>query len=422
MLIDNAQLLLGADYRRFRGPGVSISHGLVPEAMSDGFDFSGLIGVFGPETTTRQLRARWERAEGRATLAEVLRMARKGERWQDLLAEFPFAEETFDGQDLTLGQRDLRGAPLDGLDLRGADLHDAFLDDVTLKGADLSGANLQRAHINGTDLAAADLAGADLAEADGRADFRGARLDRARLTRGFLRGSDLRDVSFVGADLTDANLWDSRMSGADLTGAITVNTKFSEPREESGRSSRRPSTVEERAARWLTPEGSAALAEALRLVREGGPWQDALSGLAYVEETAREDASISRRDLRGAPLDGLDLGGADLSAAFVHDASARGADFRGASFRGSVANDADFSGADLRDADFSLAKGRISFREARLDRARFFGATLQASDFQDATLTATDFSEASLFYCNISDEALAAAAAEPGYRFGANIW
>ncbi len=52
----------------------------------------------------------------------MLRTARNGERRQGLLAEFPFAEQMFEGDDLTLGQWDLRGAPLDGLDLSGADI------------------------------------------------------------------------------------------------------------------------------------------------------------------------------------------------------------------------------------------------------------------------------------------------------------
>ena len=89
--------------------------------------------------------------------------------------------------------------------LRGANLEGAGLYLAVLAGADLRGANLRGAFLRRTNLRGADLRGAD---------FWGAILEAARL-----QGADLRGAFLLGADLRGASLEGADLRGADLTRA-----------------------------------------------------------------------------------------------------------------------------------------------------------------------------------------------------------
>jgi hypothetical protein len=126
-----------------------------------------------------------------------------------------------------LGERDFRGATLEGADLREADLHEANLRGAHLSGADLREAKLYRTDLSGTELSGADLAGANLYEANlsgadlREADLTGAYLLEADLTGADLRRTDLRTVDLAGAYLTGAAVTNEQLDQAwSLVGTI----------------------------------------------------------------------------------------------------------------------------------------------------------------------------------------------------------
>lgn len=128
------------------------------------------------------------------------------------------ADVTLDATHLDLSGADLSGADLcsalfcpstaRGILLRNADLYRANLGWSDLTGAVLTGSCLVKAELTETVLRDADLTGANLGSADLYAvDARGARLSEARLDSASLLG-------------------DTRLEGADLTGAGVARTSF----------------------------------------------------------------------------------------------------------------------------------------------------------------------------------------------------
>ena len=101
----------------------------------------------------------------------------------------------------------LREKYLERANLQGAGLHLATLEDAHLRGAILSGAFLHRANLRGANLRDADFWGANLdgARLQG-ADLRGANFLSANLRFASLEGANLRGVDFSHANLKDANL------------------------------------------------------------------------------------------------------------------------------------------------------------------------------------------------------------------------
>ena len=155
-----------------------------------------------------------------------------------------------------LTRADLTGADLSDANLTGADLQDVRYDDSTiwpedvrdvlrvwrgdkdLRGANLEGAYLSFVNLEGVDLRGADLRGANLRFADlTGAYLRDVRYDYSTiwpedvrdvlrvwrgdkyLFRADLHRADLRDAILSGADLRFADLTNANLRGADLNGA-----------------------------------------------------------------------------------------------------------------------------------------------------------------------------------------------------------
>lgn len=137
---------------------------------------------------------------------------------------------------LRLGNREWRGAHLQGLplpelaltnaplaeaDLRGSDLRRADLRGASLTGALLGRADLTEAQLAGADCAGANLLQARLPDADlSRASFRSATLEQVAAARARFVTADLADAVLLMADLSGANLSGADLSGANLEAAI----------------------------------------------------------------------------------------------------------------------------------------------------------------------------------------------------------
>ncbi|MBI5772300.1 MAG: pentapeptide repeat-containing protein [Verrucomicrobia bacterium] len=128
------------------------------------------------------------------------------------------------------GNRDWRGARLDGLKLSGVSMPSAELSGGDFTGSDLSkamfaGAKLAKAKFASGDLSGANLSGADLSGADLlQTRLQRAQLRRTKFTGANLEQVDAQDAVILAADFTDAilylaNLSRANLAGSDLTGA-----------------------------------------------------------------------------------------------------------------------------------------------------------------------------------------------------------
>jgi uncharacterized protein YjbI with pentapeptide repeats len=148
---------------------------------------------------------------------------------------------------LTLRNRSLRfamldgssliGANLAGADLRKASLQYAMLLSVTLTGAHLQGADLSSAQLQGADLSSAELQGTilrltqlqganlDFAQLPA-APLGGAPLQGANLSQAWLQCADLRAAQLQGANLRDAHLQGADLGSAQLEGADLRDTQL----------------------------------------------------------------------------------------------------------------------------------------------------------------------------------------------------
>ena len=120
------------------------------------------------------------------------------------------------------GERNFRGARLEGIELDGANLSGIKLNGAILRKSSFRGACLAGATLRGANLYKADLRGADLRKANLReanldaADLRGADLGKAVLQRAHLNDTDLRK----------ANLFKARLNHADLSGATVTDKQL----------------------------------------------------------------------------------------------------------------------------------------------------------------------------------------------------
>ena len=325
---------------------------------------------------------RWLGAEGRAALAQVLRLARDGERWERALADAGLAH-----LDEVPGGRDLRGAPLDaavltGMDLSGADLSGADLRAARLVGARLSQSRLSGAFLAGADLSEAVMTGADLTSAHAagvradRADLSIATLADADLSGAHLRGAIFWKARLSQANLESADLTHAQLFGADLSGANLRGARLEE------------AYLREAQLRGAQLEGVSLFGAAL-------------------PEAVLAGANLSRADLRGADLSAANLVCANLSAArlagvqavqasFV-DAQLDDADLSGGMFQGAYFEGARLPRANLRNADLSAARFRgCRFEGAILDRATLVGALLWDADLYEAHLVDCNLERAEL--------------------------
>jgi uncharacterized protein YjbI with pentapeptide repeats len=120
-----------------------------------------------------------------------------------------------------LRQTDFSNSDLSGASLAGVDLYRAILHDAQLRKANLRGATLEQVQAQGAILLAADLADSwDLMVNLSGADLSGADLAGANLEAANLRGANLSLARFSGAnlkdaDFTDSNWWKSRGLNSD---------------------------------------------------------------------------------------------------------------------------------------------------------------------------------------------------------------
>jgi len=124
----------------------------------------------------------------------------------------------------------LRGASLFEVHLRDANLNGANLSVADMNGAELVCAQLVNGNLSGANLDKADLTGADLRHAEIlRGDLYG--YEATVLTGARLTGADLSDARFEGtkldhADLSHANLLDTTLLNVALTNSILRNSRL----------------------------------------------------------------------------------------------------------------------------------------------------------------------------------------------------
>lgn len=133
-----------------------------------------------------------------------------------------------DEREMKLQRPRLTGLNLTRLDLGGLYLRSTDWQDVDAQGARLVAADLKGARLDGVQLALADASQVDLSEATlKRVCFESAVLDGAKLARARIDMSDLNAASLQQADLTAAVLWESRMNGANMAGALLSGADLS---------------------------------------------------------------------------------------------------------------------------------------------------------------------------------------------------
>lgn len=113
------------------------------------------------------------------------------------------------------GERNFRGAKLEGAELRAADLKGIRLNGAILRMADLREAKLYRADLRGANLYKADLRGADLR----KCNLRGANLTKTDLSGADLRNASLHEAHLREADLSEADLHQVKLKRANLMAA-----------------------------------------------------------------------------------------------------------------------------------------------------------------------------------------------------------
>lgn len=119
----------------------------------------------------------------------------------------------------------LEGLPLDGVSLGGADLQYADFKGSSLGKAALVGTKFYKSKLQQTDLTEADLGEADLSSTDlFKAVMRRTKLRRANLRGASLEQIDAREAAFTAAQMSEtyllmADLTGANLSAADLTGA-----------------------------------------------------------------------------------------------------------------------------------------------------------------------------------------------------------
>lgn len=223
-----------------------------------------------------------------------------------------------DWPNVRLAGASLKGAELTGANLRGADLTECHAAEVRLDRADLRRARMERFLAFESRLRGADLSGAI---ANGAA-FSYGNLKEAQFTHSSLRDvcfshSDLRRAVFRSTDLSGAVLLNSRIEGADFTNANLQDAKLS-----------------------------------------GLPLRKALLTGVNLKNTR-----LRKCDLEGANLDGVNFESAVLDGSDLTGGSFERANFTGASLQNTGLADVNFEGAclrgaDLRDATFHMGSSR----------------------------------------------------------------
>jgi uncharacterized protein YjbI with pentapeptide repeats len=132
--------------------------------------------------------------------------------WQDSRKAYLEALPTVSIRDRDLRRADLEGAFLAGVDLRSSLLRNASLFEATLEGADLTDADFSEADLRGANLPGAKL---------WNTDFSLARMQQADLRGAHLMGADLSGTAIEGAYFTGAILLN-----ADLAFVMAHDTDF----------------------------------------------------------------------------------------------------------------------------------------------------------------------------------------------------
>lgn len=123
------------------------------------------------------------------------------------------------GSCANLRRSDLTDASLTNAALMGCDLQQTHLDNATLVGADLTRANLIQSTMIGVHMVHAQFDQANMQDTTiTRAELSGAHLVGAQLS-----GADLSESDFSGSDLTGATLFSTRIANGRLAGATLTN-------------------------------------------------------------------------------------------------------------------------------------------------------------------------------------------------------
>jgi len=302
----------------------------------------------------------------------------------------------------SLSGRDFSGVDLSDADLTGADLRGAFLESASLENARLDGARLDDAVLAHANLEAAHLDGAHAP----RANFGRARMQEASAVAANLSGTILLEAGLKDADLSESNLedaeirkleiagtrlaranapgivlMDSRLdnvdfSGACLSDAIFIRTRFAEAGFDGA-------NLEEAVFIGCDCRGARfkkARTRNLRLVEECDFGEVDFSG-----------ADLTEANLRGSVIESAIFDRADASAADFSETRAARCTFRAANVAGGRMVDAELGGADLSGADLSGA----SLERADLRGASVHGANLYQADLARVHVDhSTDFDEA----------------------------
>ena len=262
-----------------------------------------------------ELYGRWDTEDGKRRLSAVLAAAKRGEKWEAILAGFSYADEVENGRDLRYAS--CEKADLQGADLSQGDLSHSFWYGTNLECADLTGANLHRAHIHKQEFTLSgggrEILDANLNHAVLRnANLSGADFHEAILTAADFRGSNLSEGNFLGANLQGADLRETILScasfaGADLSDSSAVGADFSGLTLSHGSISYMDSQVDYPAAKLC------------RARCRGAKFADAdLAGVDFSNASLR-DADFSHANLRCARFVGADLRGTRLDKVTLYN-------------------------------------------------------------------------------------------------------
>lgn len=302
----------------------------------------------------------------------------------------------------SLSGRDFSGVDLSEADLTGADLRGAFLESASLKNARLGGArlddavlahaNLEAAHLDGVHAAganfgrarmqgasavAADLSGTILLEAGlDAADLSESNLEGAEIRKLEISGTRLARVNAPGIVLMDSSLDNVDFSGACLSDAIFIRSRFADTGFDGA-------NLQEAVFIGSDCRGSSftkARAGNLRLVE-----QCDFGGADF------SDADLTEANLRGSLIESAIFDRAEASIADFSETRAARCTFRAANVAGGRMVGAELGGADLSGADLS----GTSLERSDLRGASVHGANLYQSDLARVHVDhSTDFDEA----------------------------
>ena len=259
---------------------------------------------------------------------------------------------------------DLAGCDLRGSNLNGVNLSHANLRRTNLNGSELVRANLTGANLNGAHLSLTDLSGARFASADLSGVVSGSVIGVPVLpakwvvVNGYLVGprANLSDDKLSGADLSHADLFDVRLTGADLAG-VTSGSIIGNPILPKD---------------WKLENGYLI-----------GPESNLTSARLNGANLSFDD--MQNANLTGANLTNSNLPGANMSNAVLTGATLGGTRMNGATLDGVTSGS--IVGTPILPSGWLLVNGYLVGISANLKGANFMNANLFGADLVSANLS-----------------------------------